>query len=630
MLGSGYTLDTDTAVTCQILNDDMITITISAITDNFGVLQGIIPDDGFTNDTTLALTGTLSSILATGDVVTIYRNGLAAGNAKVDALTLTWTFAATLTTNGTHAFTAAVVDGAGNQGPVSSPYTITLDTVAPTQTAAITNVFDNVDPIQGPVAAAGRTNDTTPTLSGTLSAALNPGEKLVLYNGTNTLIDATVDNIALTWSATPTLSSNGTYTITARVLDAAGNQGPASPSRSFILDTLAPLQTASISAIADNTGTIQGTIPNGGITNDTTPTLTGTLSTALAAGEVLTIYRDGIAAGNATVNPTTLLWSCTPTLTSNGTATFTAAVVDGAGNQGPVSAPYAITLDASTFDGSPWSYDWSNASTLGTTPGLLKASVQVSSPRSGQPALSVTALRVDLQTPGLRLISTDPISNWQANTRETLTATSRQFITSSRQQGTPVVAALNTAFFDLVDPAQSLSTNLLGLAISNNTLVSPTQNPHPYFALDSITGARIERDPSITPDLSSTPIAFAGMSNGIVLWDNIITWSAEQSTELNARTGLGLSADRRYLYLMTVDRTLRNLTPTYWGASFNDVGALLSGFGASRGLNLDGGGSTQIAWWDPATASAQLLNAPLFGIERHVGSNLGIVYQAPG
>ena len=439
-----------------------------------------------------------------------------------------------------------------------------------------------------------------------------------------------VDPATLTWTATPTLSTNATYAITARVVDAAGNQGPASAKRTFILDTLAPLQAATITAISDNTGTIQGTIAQGGITNDTTPTLSGTLAAPLAAAEILTIYRNGIAAGNATVNSTALTWSITPTLSTNGSHSFTAAVVDGAGNQGPPSSTYTIQLDGGGFDGNPWSYDWSSASTLAGTPGLLKASVQVNSPRGGEPAFSVTALRVDLQTPGLSLTSTGPIANWQADSRETLTQTTRDFITGNRLQATPVVAAINTSFFTMVDLSQSLPTNLLGLAISDNRLVSPTQAAYPYFALDSITGARLEKNPSIAPDLNNTKVAFAGMSNGIVLWDGILTWSAEQNTEQNARTALGLSSDNRYLVLMAVDRSLRNLSPSYWGATLNDVGALLYGFGAYRGLNLDGGGSTQIAWWNSSSASAQLLNNPLFGIERPVGSSLGIVYQPPG
>ena len=492
------------------------------------------------------------------------------------------------------------------------------------------SIVSNINESPRSVAPGESTSDNTPALYGTLSAPLTDGETLNLYNGNTFLINAVVDNNALTWTATPTLSTNATYAITARVVDAAGNQGPASAKRTFILDTLAPLQAATITAISDNTGTIQGTIAQGGITNDTTPTLSGTLAAPLAAAEILTIYRNGIAAGNATVNSTSLTWSFTPTLSTNGSHSFTAAVVDGAGNQGPPSSTYTIQLDGGGFDGNPWSYDWSSASTLAGTPGLLKTSVQVNSPRGGEPAFSVTALRVDLQTPGLSLTSTGPIANWQADSRETLTQTTRDFITGNRLQATPVVAAINTSFFTMVDLSQSLPTNLLGLAISDNRLVSPTQAAYPYFALDSITGARLEKNPSIAPDLNNTKVAFAGMSNGIVLWDSMLTWSAEQNTEQNARTALGLSSDNRYLVLMAVDRSLRNLSPSYWGATLNDVGALLYGFGAYRGLNLDGGGSTQIAWWNSSSASAQLLNNPLFGIERPVGSSLGIVYQPPG
>jgi exopolysaccharide biosynthesis protein len=193
--------------------------------------------------------------------------------------------------------------------------------------------------------------------------------------------------------------------------------------------------------------------------------------------------------------------------------------------------------------------------------------------------------------------------------------------------GTPVVAAINTSVFRVPDTGQPTPTDLLGLAVSNNTLVSPMHAAYPYFAYDSITGARIERDGSLTPDLSTTALAFAGMANGIVLWNDMVTYSAEQSSDLNARAAVGLSSDHSYLVLMTVDRSLRSLAPSYWGASFHDVGALLSGFGATFGLNLDGAGSTQLAWWDPGRSSAQLMSTPLFGLERHVGHNLGVVYQ---
>lgn len=80
--------------------------------------------------------------------------------------------------------------------------------------------------------------------------------------------------------------------------------------------------------------------------------------------------------------------------------------------------------------------------------------------------------------------------------------------------------------------------------------------------------------------------------------------------------------------MLTVDRSIRDLMArSFWGATYRDVGSLLARYGATTGLNLDGGGSTQMAAWNPGTGTAELINAPLLNVERFVGSNLGVVYQ---
>jgi hypothetical protein len=274
--------------------------------------------------------------------------------------------------------------------------------------------------------------------------------------------------------------------------------------------------------------------------------------------------------------------------------------------------PQALTAEGlvSNDDTGTWIYDWANAQPLGDTQGVLLATLTTDSFRPGEQPLRLTALRIDLSTPGLSLSSTEPIS---------------------RQDGVPVVAAINTAFFDLTSDRQAVPTNLLGFAVSAGELVSPTQDYHPFFLQDPITGARLVREPGSSPDPSGVNVAFAGMSNGIVLWDGLVTGPAEPADPvLNARSGLGLSRDNRFLTLLTVDRSVRSFSgPTFWGSGIRDVGTLLSGFGSYSGMNLDGGGSTAMAWWNPTSQSTQLLNAPLFGLERHVGSNLGIVYQQP-
>ena len=342
-LSAGRTLILDTVAPAQ-------TVTISGLSDNVGITQGPIAEGGTTNDTTPTLSGTLSAALGTSEVLRVYRDGVLAGNATVNATTWAWshTFATPLSANGAYVFTAAVVDGAGNSGTSSVARSMVLDATAPTQTVTISGVSDNSDPVQGAIAAGGRTNDTTPTISGNLSAPLGEGETLKLYNGNTFLVDALVDSTTLTWTATPTLAANGTYTLRARVQDQAGNQGRLSAGRTLILDTVAPAQTVTISGLSDNVGITQGPIAEGGTTNDTTPTLSGTLSAALGTSEVLRVYRDGVLAGNATVNATTWAWShtfATP-LSANGAYVFTAAVVDGAGNSGTSSVARSMVLDA--------------------------------------------------------------------------------------------------------------------------------------------------------------------------------------------------------------------------------------------------------------------------------------------
>jgi Bacterial Ig-like domain len=318
---------------------------ITDISDDTGILKGSIVAGGLTNDTTPTLVGSLATALPAGASVRVFRNDGFAGNATVTGTNWTYTPATPLTA-GSHAFQVAIFSSSGTAGVVSDPRLIVLDTSAPTQVLTITAVTDDRDPGQGLIAPGGSSNDSTPAFSGTLSAALAEGEVLRLYNGSTALATAVVNNTALSWTAVLNLSSDATYTITARVEDGAGNQGPLSASRAFTLDTLAPSKTVTITTISDNVGSLQGPVPEGGSSDDTTPALNGSLSAALVSGEVLTIYSNGVSAGNATASGTT--WSFTPAapLSRTGSHAFTAAVLDGAGNRGTLSAARTFVLDA--------------------------------------------------------------------------------------------------------------------------------------------------------------------------------------------------------------------------------------------------------------------------------------------
>ncbi len=124
-----------------------------------------------TNDATPVLYGTLSAGLAAGEVVRIYDGATLIGAANV--VGTTWTFGLPTLLNGSsHSYTARVEDAAGNQGTASSAFTLTVDTSAPTQTVTIASYTDDVAPQTGSFGSGTATNDTTPVLSGTLSAGL--------------------------------------------------------------------------------------------------------------------------------------------------------------------------------------------------------------------------------------------------------------------------------------------------------------------------------------------------------------------------------------------------------------------------------------------------------------------------
>ncbi len=290
----------------------------------------------------------------------------------------------TAVADGSHTITVTVADAAGNSSSATTnPFVI--DTLSPT--VAITN---------GP-AEGGLTNDNTPTFTFTVSgatvtecrfdaqafvacaatftpAALPDGphtfEVRARDDAGNTTsatrtftVDATAPTVTLT--AQPLPSSNdqdprvafttmgspttitcrldagapvtctsphtfsgvadGTHTITVTVSDAAGNSSSATTS-AFVIDTIAP------------TIVITGGPAAGGLTNDSTPTFTFTIS-----GATVTECRfdaQAFAACTTTFTPGTAL--------GEGARTFEIRAADAAGNSTSVTRTFTVDTVAPT------------------------------------------------------------------------------------------------------------------------------------------------------------------------------------------------------------------------------------------------------------------------------------------
>jgi hypothetical protein len=241
------------------------------------------------------------------------------------------------------------MDVAGNTSSNGQLGAITIDTTKPLSTAAITAVIDNVGFFQGTVGEYSGTDDATPSFSGSISAALVAGETLAIYNRDTFLGNANVNNSTRRWSFTPaTLSSTSgaIYAITARVTDVAGNYSQ-SPIRYFFLDTTASTTTTSIASIADNVGSVQGILANGAGTDDSNPTIYGSLSSPLATGESLRLYNGDKYLGMALPADGMKNWSFTFPL-ADGFYSITTRVVDAVGNMGAASTAQNFSIDSTS------------------------------------------------------------------------------------------------------------------------------------------------------------------------------------------------------------------------------------------------------------------------------------------
>ncbi|MED9723408.1 Ig-like domain-containing protein [Escherichia marmotae] len=203
------------------------TPTIVSYTDDVGQRQGTLSSSQATDDTTPLLNGVLSGPLASGEVVYLYRNGLLLGAVTMVGA-LNWTYSDSGLVSGAYTYSARVVDLAGNITS-SSDFVLTVDTSIPTTLAQITNQT---------------TRDTTPIISGVITAALASGQYVeVVINGKTYTSQpggaVVVDPAHNTWYVqlpdTDVLAASATaYNVTAQVKSSAGNGNTANVSNGTV------------------------------------------------------------------------------------------------------------------------------------------------------------------------------------------------------------------------------------------------------------------------------------------------------------------------------------------------------------------------------------------------------------
>jgi Ice-binding-like/Bacterial Ig-like domain len=176
--------------------------------------------------------------------------------------------------------------------------------------------------------ASADVNTSSPTISGTTDVEA-PGVVTVTIAGQT--LTATPSGDA--WSVPAGMLANGTYPVTASVIDGAGNTGNAT--QQLTIDTVPPALTM------DGGSAVT--------TNDPTPKISGTSDVAPGTLVLVTVDSQTVKA----VVQTTQTWNVAVAPLADGTHTVTAVVTDPAGNV--TTASQLVTIDtvapAVTIDG---------------------------------------------------------------------------------------------------------------------------------------------------------------------------------------------------------------------------------------------------------------------------------------
>jgi hypothetical protein len=191
-----------------------------------------------------------------------------------------------------------------------------------------------------------------------------------------------------------------------------------------------------------------------------------------------------------------------------------------------------------------------------------------------------------------------------------------------------LLAGINTAPFGPVSGREGKPLTITGITIAGGVLLSPPIPRYDALIFYSGGGAAIISqgdlgDPGDRETIQHAVGGFFRILEGGRLNDRALKLAEDPAAPRHPRSAAGLSADRRFLYLLAID----GRRPGSFGATEAETAVILRRLGASEGINLDGGGSTSLALRYP-DHRVRPVNVPIHGgipgRERAVASCLGI------
>ena len=440
-----------------------------------------------------------------------------------------------------------------------------------------------------------------------------------------------------TYTITTSALSQGSHTLTAKAIDAAGNQGTASTAFHVTIDASAPAA-PSITSVTDDVSPVTGTVADNGFSNDPTLTITGTAE----AGSTVTIYdTDGttvLGTGVATGGTYTI----TTSVLSQGSHTLTAKAVDAAGNQGAASTAFHVTIDASapaapsitsvTDDVSPVTGAVADNGATNDTTLTLTGTAEGGSTVTIYDTDGTTVLGTGVATGGTYTITTSVLSQGI----HTLTAKATD---AAGNQGTA-----STAFHVTIDSSAPTDITLSNASVAENS------------AAGTLVGSLADVDPGAAGTASFTLLDDAGgrfaINGGNLVVAGSLDYETAQSHQVTVRVtdsagnifdkaltiavtdvaGITLNGDAGANVLVgTVEAdTLNGLdgNDRLQGLGGNDT--LDGGLGFDRAVYSDATGSVTINLASGTASGAGVGSDTLIGIEGAVGSDFADTFNATG
>lgn len=287
---------------------------------------------------------------------------------------------------------------------------------------------------------------------------------------------------------------------------------------------------------------------------------------------------------------------------------------------------------AASGGGCPASIDWDAAPEIAR--GMKYVHIALDEPRLMENFL----VRIDLRTPGLRVASSGRASNWGAVMDDYTNSVmlvdvrrqrTRDFLVERRAHGTNMVLAVNTSPWGPWRPPFTFKygrfahfTVSAGEVVSHNV----TRGDMLVIFTNNVAVITNALDDALLPSVAA---AHPGHGDNVILRGGVSTVrprKPKSRPNLAPRTAIGISADGRWLYALVVD----GRQPGYsMGAEMSDLVKLMLAAGAADAINMDGGGSATLAWWDAEKGKPVIPNrhGPRFFGYRPVAMNLGFFFE---